>query len=303
MMHRSKRHGIELTLGTVIQGKWHGKKYHVKSRLGSGTVGTVYLCESNGKLVALKMSHQDASITTEVNVLKALQQVQGKSLGPYLIDVDDWVINQQVTYSFYVMEYLRGENVVSFVERNGQEWAGVFIMQLLSDLSRLHEAGWIFGDLKVDNLLVLSTPTRVRLLDVGGTTQVGRSIKEYTDFFDRGYWGLGTRKAEPSYDLFALVMVCLAIFYPKHFPRTKNSADVLLKRIDAVIALKPFKESLKKAVLGRYTSSMEMQRDLMTGLNQRSRTDQRDSRSSHVVEVGGVFLLSAIYFGSSLWFP
>ena len=38
---------------------------------------------------------------------------------------------------------------------------------------------------------------------------MGSSIKEFTEFYDRGYWGLGSRKAEPSYDLFAVAMIMI----------------------------------------------------------------------------------------------
>ncbi|WP_347836547.1 hypothetical protein [Gracilibacillus sp. JCM 18860] len=56
----------------------------------------------------------------------------------------------------------------------------------------------------MDNLIVSRNPVRLRWVDVGGTTLIGRSIKEYTEFYDRAYWQMGTRRAEPSYDLFAL---------------------------------------------------------------------------------------------------
>src|SRR5690625_2710471 len=212
------KHDINLTPGMYVTGKWHKHKYLIKRKLGSGAVGTVYLCELNGKYIALKISEQNVSITVEVNVLKALDKVQGNRLGPYLVDVDDWE-DSKGTYSFYAMEYLHGETLNKFIDNNGSEWIGVFMLQLLDGLHRLHKKGWIFGDLKTDNLLVVSSPTRIRWVDVGGTTQTGRAIKEYTEFYDRGYWGLGSRRAEPSYDLFASVMVMLAIAYPNRFSK------------------------------------------------------------------------------------
>src|SRR5690625_5710049 len=85
-----QKHGINIQPNTIINGKWHSNKYLIKRKLGSGTVGTVYLCETNGQEVALKISDQSASMTIEVNVLKALDKVQGNHLGPFLIDVDDY---------------------------------------------------------------------------------------------------------------------------------------------------------------------------------------------------------------------
>ena len=67
-------------------------------------------------------------------------------------------------------------------------------MQLLNDLDKLHQNGWVFGDLKPENLIVTGPPPKIRCIDVGGTTIKGRAIKEFTEFYDRGYWGLGQEK-------------------------------------------------------------------------------------------------------------
>ncbi|GAB3054680.1 protein kinase domain-containing protein [Virgibacillus ainsalahensis] len=157
-----KKQGIELKPGTIIKGKWHNQSYTVRKKLGSGAIGAVYLCEVQGKPAALKISEKSASMTVEVNVLKSLKQVQGNRLGPYLLDVDDWVSPYGATYSFYVMEYLNGRTIASFISNNGKEWIGVFMLQLLDDLERLHLSGWVFGDLKTENLLVLHSPPRIR---------------------------------------------------------------------------------------------------------------------------------------------
>lgn len=307
------KHGVDLKTGQAIKGKWHQQHYVIKKKLGSGTVGTVYLCETGGKPVALKISEQSASIITEVNVLKALQKVQGSSLGPRLLDVDDWVFpssSSKQIFSFYVMEYIRGEDIGKFIKQNGIEWAGVFLLQLLSDLERLHGAGWVFGDLKKENLLVASSPTKVRLIDVGGTTQIGRAIKEYTEFYDRGYWGLGTRKAEPAYDLFSLAMVFVSIFYPRQFPRTPHAEKDIIRYIQAIPALRLYHYCLEKAILGQYASSTEMKQDLLKRFQMKGQTRQSRNKGDQnviqkiplLIEVGGILLIAATYFASSLLF-
>src|SRR5699024_2061505 len=107
--------------------------------------------------------------------------------------------------------------------------------QLLQQLDVLHKMGYVFGDLKNDNILINTKdkPT-VRLIDVGGVTKMGQSIKEYSNFFDRGYWQLGTRRAQPSYDLFALVMIVLTIYYPKQFKRGKHPRQQLIKAVQSI---------------------------------------------------------------------
>lgn len=301
-MTQPKKHGIDLVPGTSIKGKWHKNHYLIKRKLGAGTVGTVYLCSVNGQDVALKLSHQDESIAVEVNVLKALKKAQGNRLGPSLLDVDDFIYCDQQTYSFYVMEYLRGESLTSFFNRKGKEWLGVLMIQLLEDLEQLHQLGWVFGDLKMDNLIVLSAPIKIRLLDVGGTTKRGRSIKEYTEFCDRGYWGLGTRKAEPSYDLFAFAMVFISIFYPKHFSKTNKPQQIIFKHMDAIPELKPYRTYLRKAILGKYQSSATMKKDLLHAVhasqNRKESLNRLKSQAmtTLIVDSGGVVLLAGTYY-------
>lgn len=172
--------------GTVVNGKWNGENYTVLRLLGKGATGNVYLADSKNKKVALKLSENSMAITSEVNVLKRFSKVQGTSLGPSLLDVDDWKVDSQKILPFYVMEYVQGNNFLEFIQERGIEWADVLILQLLSNLEKLHQQGWVFGDLKPENLLISGPPPKIRCIDVGGTTQQGRSIKEFTEFFDRG---------------------------------------------------------------------------------------------------------------------
>src|SRR5690606_41741098 len=72
---------------------------------------------------------------------------------------------------------------------------------LFRSLTRLHQSGWIFGDLKLDNLIVMTNPPRLRWVDVGGTTQKGRAIKEYTD---RKSTRLNSSHVKISYAVFCL---------------------------------------------------------------------------------------------------
>ncbi|WP_404450823.1 protein kinase [Virgibacillus necropolis] len=310
MSHQSKKHGIELKPGTSIVGKWHNKRYAIIKKLGNGAIGSVYLCEVGGKRVALKISDKSMSMTMEVNVLKSLQKVQGKTLGPYLVDVDDWVTPHGHVLSFYVMEYLRGQSLSTFIKQNGNTWVGVFMLQLLDDLAELHKAGWVFGDLKEDNLLILHSPPKIRWIDVGGTTQIGRAIKEYTEFYDRGYWGMGSRRAEPSYDLFALVMVFVKLYYPNQFERGSNPETAILSRIKNVAPLRPYLPCLAKAIQGKYQSSAEMKRDVEQILNSPKPTSKpvlsrkrRKQKASILVESTGISLIALFYYIVSLILP
>jgi serine/threonine-protein kinase len=82
-----------LSSGTEIKGKWNGKRYIIVRALGQGATGNVYLADSSEGNVAIKLSENSMAITSEVNVLKHFSKVQGTSLGPSLLDVDDWKID------------------------------------------------------------------------------------------------------------------------------------------------------------------------------------------------------------------
>jgi len=268
MMNHSLKNQYKVSPGMIITGKWHSHSYTILKELGFGANGVVYLAKHENSLVALKMSDNGMSITSEVNVLKSFAKVQGHSLGPSLLDVDDWQ-SQAGRISFYAMEYIQGPDFLSFIQLKGKSWTSVLFLQLLNDLERLHSNGWIFGDLKPENLIVTGPPPRIRCIDVGGTTIQGRGIKEFTEFYDRGYWGLGSRKAETSYDLFAVAMVMINTAYPKRFTKTTGGITQLREAIRQKQELKKFESVLVKALQGQYTSAKEMRTDLLAVMVER----------------------------------
>lgn len=294
-----KKDKVLLKRGTVIEGKWHRNRYKIIRMLGSGTVGTVYLCSHKGQFVALKISEQSMSMTAEVQVLKTLGnlKVQDSRLGPYLMDVDDWLLANGKTLSFYVMEYIKGESLQTFIHKNGTSWITVLLFQLLEQLELIHRSGYVFGDLKSENIIVTNHPPTIRLIDVGGTTKIGRSVKEYTNFYDRAYWRLGTRLAEPSYDLFAVAMVILAVFYPKKFTRVKHNNVYIKRKLLQIKSLEPYAPVLLKAIEGKYTSAKQMRDDLFKRMMRMNKLETKQTSSSFLLELILLGTLSSAYFG------
>ncbi|WP_077303787.1 protein kinase domain-containing protein [Terribacillus halophilus] len=255
-----KSSATDLRSGMRLTGKWHGGTYPLLRKLGSGAIGSVYLTERNGAQAALKISDKRTSITMEVNVLQSLKKVQGHFLGPCLLETDDYSSPSGKLYTFYVMEYIQGSRLDDYVKKKGPEWLPVLLLGLLEDLDYLHQAGWVFGDLKLDNLVVSDNPIRLRWVDVGGTTQIGRAIKEYTEFYDRGHWGMGSRKAEPTYDLFALAMTALEVIHGNRFKKGEAPKVTLKKALTRAGHLRPI---LEKALTGKYPTSVAMKQDMM----------------------------------------
>ncbi|PLS15135.1 serine/threonine protein kinase [Bacillus sp. M6-12] len=279
MMNNTLRNQCNVPPGSVITGKWNGNRYRIIKELGFGATGIVYLAELNGQYAALKLSNNGLSITSEMNILKAFSKVQGSALGPSLLEADDWE-KPGIILPFYVMEYIQGDSFLDFIKVKGPAWTGVLMLQLLTSLADLHEQGWVFGDLKPENLIVTTPSYKVRCIDVGGTTKQGRSIKEFTEFFDRGYWGLGSRKADPKYDLFAAAMVMVNASYPKRFQKKGDEQKQILEAVNAKKELRPFKMVIEKAITGRYESANNMRQDIMGVLSLRSDRAVSSTRQS-----------------------
>ncbi|RLQ91676.1 protein kinase domain-containing protein [Falsibacillus albus] len=274
MMNNSLKSQYNFPAGTIVSGKWHQQSYTLIKELGYGANGIVYLAAGAQGNVALKFSDNHTSITSEVNVLKAFAKVQGSALGPSLLDVDDWAKGEK-NIPFYCMEYIEGPDLLAFVQKKGASWRPVLILQLLKDLERLHQSGWVFGDLKPENLIVTGPPPTIRCIDVGGTTIQGRAIKEFTEFFDRGYWGAGSRKAEPAYDLFAAAMIMVNMAIPKRFSKRGNGLTQILDVVHKNNELSPYKGVLSKALKGEYRSAGEMREELLLDIASTPRPQPR----------------------------
>ncbi|MDF9758539.1 serine/threonine-protein kinase [Peribacillus simplex] len=274
MMNNTLRNQCNLLPGGLVTGKWNKNEYKIIKELGCGANGIVYLVESENRHYALKLSDNGTSIISEMNILKSFSKVQGSTLGPSFLEADDF-IKAGKQLPFYVMEYIHGHDFLRFIEKKGPSWIGVLMLQLLTSLSALHTNGWVFGDLKPENLIVTSPAYKVRCVDVGGTTLIGRSVKEFTEFFDRGYWGLGSRKADPQYDLFAVAMIIINSSYPKRFHKNGEGYKQLNDLIKQKKELHPYRKMLDKALRGQYDSALQMREDLVTVLSKQNHLNKK----------------------------
>ncbi|WP_226585895.1 protein kinase domain-containing protein [Halobacillus litoralis] len=299
-----KKRAFNLTPGSQVIGKWNGHKYMIIKELGFGACGTVFLCRTlQGDTYALKMGEDSSRMMLEVNMLKKFGKVQGVKLGPSFVDVDDWVDQKGGAHPFYVMEYIDGISLSSFIKGKTNEWIGICAIQLLTDLEKLHECGYVFGDLKTDNLLVSSS--RIRWIDVGGVTASGRAIKEYTEFYDRGYWGMGMRRSEPTYDLFAVTMIMMEMAYPAKFEKGSSPLKTLESKLASSSQLKPYRQFIQSCWKGRYKSAQAMKAGLTDILLKRQEGSsrlqkRRDGRRGEEMELAALSIFAAAVFGSAV---
>ncbi|CAG5088862.1 Serine/threonine protein kinase [Thermobacillus xylanilyticus] len=253
---------LRLAPGTVITGKWNRGRYRVERLLGEGANGKVYLVEHSRRLYAMKVGGDAVDLQSEINVLRSLASRRRRT-EPFLLAVDDYVHRDGKEYPFYIMRYVRGSVLHEYLQREGADWFPLVGYNLLGKLAELHEAGFVFGDLKRENVLVGSYG-RVELVDYGGATAIGKSVRQFTELYDRGYWNAGSRTAEGTYDLFSFAVLCLHLFEGRRLlqltktllPQNRSPAD-LIRLTTGHPALKPFAGWLARALGGEFASARE----------------------------------------------
>jgi len=255
---------LELSPGRTLTGKWNGRSYRVERALGEGANGKVYLVSREEGLYAMKIGADPVDLQSEANVLKVLSQGEG-SFRRFLLDVDDLEHGGEA-YPFYVMKYVKGRQVKDYLEARGSGWFPLVGLRLLQKLSELHEKGWIFGDLKKENILV-SGYGDVELVDFGGVTPKGRAVKQFTEIYDRGYWNAGSRSADEAYDLFSFAILCINLCgrpktsFDKQILPQNRSSELLLEEARKDPMLAEYMPFLEKAMTGGYTCSKEAQEE------------------------------------------
>lgn len=292
-----------------FQGKWNKKSYHVLRELGRGANGAVYLATQDGVVRAVKIGLEGIDILMEVNVLKSVQQGRDSRVGPLLCDVDDVVIGGKPC-TFYAMEYLNGEQLDQYIRRAGTEWVAVMIVQLLARLDILHKHGWVFGDLKPENVMVTQSDKQVRLIDFGGVTKLGNAVRQFTEEYDRAAWHAGDRRAEIGYDLFSVAVMMVRLMVDNETwksslsdPRQTALLCDIIRKSDR---LYPYRVSLLKAFHGKFATAGEMRAELLAILREQTTvaTAQKPKRASTSAGKGisGLFVASLLLLAGTLYY-
>jgi len=253
---------LRLERGKIITGKWKQGRYRIERLLGEGANGKVYLAEHKGQLYAMKMGGDAADLQSEINVLQSLA-LQKRGADSFLVAVDDYAHENGKDYPFYLMRYVRGVTMDEYLQREGAEWFALIGYHLLRKLAVLHEAGWVFGDLKQENVMV-GDYGRVELVDYGGVTAMGRSIRQFTEIYDRGFWSAGSRTADAKYDLFSFAVLCVHLFEGNRLVTLSQTmlpqnrvAEEVLKLASGSRTLKPYTGWLRKALEGGFENARQ----------------------------------------------
>ena len=155
-------------LGKVING------YIIKNFKGSGSFGSVYSCEKDGNIYAIKIFNfsyvfsefskgTDNRITREI---KALKSVNHPNVVSYVDDGE--FIDNGVKYLYVVMDYVDGKDLSQFIkndELNISDAISIFI-NILHGVDAIHKQHIVHRDLKPANIYITQNGD-VKILDFG----------------------------------------------------------------------------------------------------------------------------------------
>lgn len=213
-----------------IKGMWTGKSYIILKRLGAGGVGEIYLVEDKeGRRLALKLSDDIISITKEYNFLCRLKH---KNFIPKAFDLDDF-INQGKIYHYFTMEYIEGNNLKAVIKNshlNFETKLGI-VSIIIEAIRQINEAGYIYTDLKHENIMIDEKNKLIKLIDLGSLVEIGNDVKEYTPMYDRLCWGKGRRIADLSYQIFVIAILFMSMLLNRSLDPDKEKLEMAIKSL------------------------------------------------------------------------
>jgi serine/threonine protein kinase len=163
-----------LQAGLILKGKWRNfvisGKYKLMEHLGTGGMGSVYLCEhvSMRRRVAVKVLPSDR-VTDPIVLERFHREARAVAALDHRNIVRAHDMDRDNDLHFLVLEYVDGSSLQWVIEKFGPlalHRAVNYIRQAADGLQHAHEAGLIHRDIKPANLL-LDRSGLVKILDLG----------------------------------------------------------------------------------------------------------------------------------------
>jgi len=144
-------------------------KYRVVAKLGRGGMGTVYRAvdETLDRDVAIKILNPEFADSDVMKRFRAEASMLAKLNHPAIATI--YELHRSDEDLLMVMEFVPGESLDQFVQRNGPvepERAAYLLAQVLDAIGHAHAAGIIHRDLKPSNVMVTERGA-VKIMDFG----------------------------------------------------------------------------------------------------------------------------------------
>lgn len=213
-----------------IHGRWSGKSYTPVKKLGAGGIGEIYLVtDEHGDSFAMKISRDLVGITKEYGSLGKFSHMY---FVPRVYELDDFQRDDKL-YHFFVMEYIKGYTLREAVSKEGLSFGSKLdIARIIADILKgINDQGYVYTDLKLENIMIDRKNNLIRLIDFGSITPIGERVREYTSMYDRSSWNAGSMKADKAYQVFSLAMLLISMLLVKDINPDRESLAAVMGRL------------------------------------------------------------------------
>ncbi|MDH3591917.1 MAG: protein kinase, partial [Planctomycetota bacterium] len=241
--------------------------YTIRSELGSGGMGKVYLAE-NGRRCALKLLHPHLLDSTEAVDRFKLEAELGRRVEHENVvrtfDVGSADVDG-VTHHYLVMDYVEGQTLRALLHDVGrvpEELCRHIGREVAHGLAAIHETGVVHRDIKPENVLITKDHV-VKVMDLGVAKLLDEAIKlSQTGAFQGSLLYAAPEQfsgatPDPRADFYSLGLVLYELATGRHPFAADSTAEVLARLLsedprpaaELNPQLSPFFEEVCKALL------------------------------------------------------
>ncbi len=233
-----------LYIGEILKGKWNKNRYQVLKKLGHGGVGAVYkVKDENGRVKALKISDDMNSITREYENMKKIKMLK---IIPKIYEIDDYKKAGDVFY-FFILDYIEGYNLKQITKVKQVPYRDVISIALviLKNLKVIYDCGYIYSDVKLENIMIDKRDKKIYLVDFGGLADKSLGFKEYTPTYNSVSWGITNKNNHSTSMVFSVNMLMITMILREEMSPLVNN----IKDLEQVIKSKTIDHNLKKIMI------------------------------------------------------
>lgn len=287
-----------ICIGSKIKGKWNENEYLVLRKIGQGGLGHIYkVRDENDNILAIKISKDMTTITREYDTIKKLQNI---AYVYKVYDIDDYIYNNE-KYFFFVMDYIDGSNLKQIIKNKKMDIyniLGIAII-ILDTLNKIYLSGYIYCDIKLENILLDYKNNKIMLIDFGGVIEKGQNIREFTPVYNINSWGIKGNETVNYHEniTFSITMIVVSLILRKEFnPLTNNIEDVVYKIRNLKIN-KCIKQIIINGLKASYNNIEHFKKDLRNIIYNIKGDSCKNDKISKVVDfVFGFSIFSFIVF-------